>query len=240
MEKPVQNYLLEQQQYVREPLPDRHDDVQVGGEQGPHDAANRDRGVLQKDEGDSVPGQDGAADDPVDRGPAPAEVYKQFETAEGLHTREKMLMTDQDWFVHATDNGDFAVAKYNDGGGDGTVTATVEKEVDLTKVVENQGDVQVPAHIDEGGGQVEIKPAVDKEEEGGGDKPTPDDKETGKLVVLMTKLEGFGHEGGEGLAKCTRPLSCAFMLVGNAGKLGPRGRHQAHLTTAPWSEYNTG
>ena len=29
------------------------------------------------------------------------------------------------------------------------------------------------------------------------------------------------------LAKCTRPLSCAFMLV------GPRGRRQAHLTTAP-------
>ena len=74
---------------------------------------------------------------------------------------------------------------------------------------------------------------MDKEEEGGGDMPTPDDKETGKLVVLMTKQEGFGHEGGEGLAKCTRPLSRAFMLVGNAGKLGPRGRSQAHLTAAP-------
>ena len=217
MEKPVQNYLLEQQQYVREPLPDRHDDVQVGGEQDPHDAANRDRGVLQKDEGDSVPGQDGAADDPVERGPAPAEVYKQFETAEGLHTREKMLMTDQDWFVHAADNGDFAVAKYNDGGGDGTVTATVEKEVDLTKVVENQGDVQVPAHIDEGGGSM----------------PTSEDNDAERLDFMMTKSERFGHEREGGIAKCTRLHCCAFMLVGNAGKLGPRGRHEPHLTTAP-------
>ena len=49
-------------------------------------------------------------------------------------------------------------------------------------MIEDKGDVHVPAHIDEGGGSVEIKPAVDKEEEGGGDMPTPDDKETGKLV----------------------------------------------------------
>jgi hypothetical protein len=74
---------------------------------------------------------------------------------------------------------------------------------------------------------------VDEDEEGGGDVPTPDDKEAGKLGILMSKEEGFGHERGEGLAKCTRLLSCTFMLVGNAGKLGPRGRGQAHLTAAP-------
>jgi hypothetical protein len=78
---------------------------------------------------------------------------------------------------------------------------------------------------------VDTKPEVDKDEEGGGD--TPDDRKTVKLGNLMSKRECFGHESREGLAKCTRLLSCAFMLVGNAGNLGPRGRSQAHLTAAP-------
>ena len=143
-------------------------------------------------------------------------------------------MTKQDWSVHTAADGDFAVAEYNVTGGDGTVNA-VEKEV------EDLGDVPIPAHIDEGGGSILTpEPEVDKDEEGVGDEPTPDDKEAGKLVILMTKHECFGHERGEGIAKCTRQLSCAFMLVGNVGKLGPRGRRQAHLTTAPWSECNTG
>ena len=146
---------------------------------------------------------------------------------------DEMLMTNQDWFVHAADAGDFAVAKYNDGGGDDTVNATVEKEVDLTEVVGDQGDVQVQAHIDEGGGQVEIEPTVDKDEEGGGSMPTPEDNEARRLGILMTKSERFGHEREGGIAKCTRLHCCAFMLVGNASKLGPRGRREAHLTTAP-------
>jgi hypothetical protein len=192
-----------------------------------------DQGVPHANEGDGVPGQDGAADDPVDQGHAPAELTKQFGTAEGLHTMEEILMTKQDWFDHAAADGDVAVAKYEVARGDGIVNAPVEKVVDLTKVVEDQGDVHVSAHIDEGGGPVEIKPAVDKDEEGGGGIPTPEDREAGRLGIMMTKSERFGHERGGGIAKCTRLLCCAFMLVGNAGKLGPRGRSQAHLTAAP-------
>ena len=80
---------------------------------------------------------------------------------------------------------------------------------------------------------VETKPEVAEDEEDGGDIPTSDDKEAWKLGILMSKQECFGHERGGGIAKCTRLLCCAFMLVGNAGKLGPRGRGQAHLTAAP-------
>ena len=70
------------------------------------------------------------------------------------------------------------MAKYDVAGGDGTVNAPVEKEVDLTKVVEDQGDVHVPAHIDEGGGAIGMKPEVDKD---GGDLSTPEVKKDGKL-----------------------------------------------------------
>ena len=95
---------------------------------------------------------------------------------------------------------------------------------EVTVAEEEFEGVQVP---------VEIKPAVDKDEEGGGGIPTPEDREAGRLGIMMTKSERFGHERGGGIAKCTRLLCCAFMLVGNAGKLGPRGRGQAHLTAAP-------
>ena len=86
----------------------------------------------------------------------------------------------------------------------------------------------------------ETKPEVDEDEEGGGDIPTPDDKEAGKLGILMSNQECFGQERGGGIAKCTRLISCAFMLVVNAGKLGPRGRSQAHLPAATRSDNNTG
>ena len=46
---------------------------------------------------------------------------------------------------------------------------------------------------------VDTKPEVDKDEEGGGDIPTPDDKEAGKLEILMSKQECFGHERGGGI-----------------------------------------
>ena len=39
------------------------------------------------------------------------------------------------------------------------------------------------------------------DEEGGGELPIPDDREAGKLVVLMSKLECFGHMRGGGIAK---------------------------------------
>jgi hypothetical protein len=149
---------------------------------------------------------------------------------------EGILMTKQDWFVHAAPNEDVAVAKYDVAGGDGTVNAPVEKEVDLTKVVEDKGDVHVPAHSDEGGGAVKVKPGVDKD---GGDVPTPEDKKDGKLGNMMTKPERFAHGGGGGIAKSTRLCSCAFLLVVNAGKLGPRDRSQAQLTGATWSDNNT-
>ena len=74
-------------------------------------------------------------------------------------------------------------------------------------MVEDQGDVHVPAHIDEGGG--EIKPEVDTDQEGGGDVPTPDKEEAGKLGILMTKQKCFGHERGGGIAKSACG-NCAF------------------------------
>ena len=61
-------------------------------------------------------------------------------------------------------------------------------------MVEDQGDVHVPAHIDEGGGAIELKPEVDKD---GGDVSTPEDKKDGKLGNMMTKPERFAH-GGRG------------------------------------------
>jgi hypothetical protein len=91
--------------------------------------------------------------------------------------------------------------------GDGTVSAPVEKEVDLTKVVEDQGDVHVPAHIDEGGGAVEMKPEVDKD---GGDVSTPEDKKDGKLGNMMTKPERFAHGGGGGIAKSNAAMQLRF------------------------------
>jgi hypothetical protein len=111
-EKPFQISLLVQQKRVREPLRDQHDDIHEGGEQGIHDAADRDQGVPHNNEGDGVPGQDDAAE---------------------------ILMTKHDWIVHAAVDGDFAVPKYNVAGGDGNVDATVEKEIDLTKVIEDKG-----------------------------------------------------------------------------------------------------
>jgi hypothetical protein len=61
----------------------------VGGEQVLYVAADRDKGVLHNNEDDVVPGQDGAADDPIERGSAPAELTKQVGTAESLHTMEE-------------------------------------------------------------------------------------------------------------------------------------------------------
>ena len=49
----------------------------------------------------------------------------------------------------------------------------------------------------------ETKPEVDEDEEGGGDMPTPDDKEAGKLGILMSNQECFGQERGGGIAKST-------------------------------------
>ena len=56
---------------------------------------------------------------------------------------------------------------------------------------------------------VETKPEVEEDEEGGGDIPTPDDKEAGKLEILMTKQECCGHERGGGIAKSACG-NCAF------------------------------
>jgi hypothetical protein len=200
MRKPVKRSPSVQKKPVREPLPDRYGDVHVGGEQVLYVAADRDQGVLHYNEDDVVPGQDGAADDPIERGPAPAGLTKQVGTAESLYKMEESLMTKRDWFVYAAADGDFAVAQYNEAGGNGTVNATFEKAVDLTKVVEDQGDVHVPAHIDEGGGQGELNPAVDNDE-GGESIPTLEDKEAGRLGMLMTKRKCFGHERGGGIAK---------------------------------------
>ena len=102
-------------------------------------------------------------------------------------------MTKQDWFVHAAPNEDVAVAKYDVAGGDGTVNAPVEKGVDLTKVVEDQGDVHVPAHIDEGRGAVEIHEAEDmaRGDEVDNDVHTPVD-DGGGTVHVKTPVGGGG------------------------------------------------
>ena len=101
--------------------------------------------------------------------------------------------------------------------------ATVDEEVTVADEDVEGGGVQVP---------VEMGPEMDRDEEGGGDVTTPDDKEAGKLGITMTKQGCFAHGGEGGLANCMRLLSCTFMLVVNAGKLGPRGRRQAPLTAA--------
>ena len=129
-------------------------------------------------------------------------------------------------------------------GGD-AIHATVDVVGEVDVIKNNTSGDEIPVEGDEGAKlfktdtsgdgirvRVEIKPEVDADEEGGGDVPTPDDKEAGKLGIMMTKQGCFAHGGEGGLAKCTRLLSCAFMLVVNAGKLGPRGRRQAPLTAA--------
>jgi hypothetical protein len=83
--------------------------------------------------------------------------------------------------------------------------ATVDGEVTVAE--EEFEGVQVP---------VEIKPEVDKDEEGGGDVTTPDDKEAGKLGITMTKQGCFAHGGEGGGAKCMQLRSCNFLLVVNA------------------------
>jgi hypothetical protein len=229
-----------------------------------------------------------------------------FDEHDQVDDEAKILMAKHDWFVHATADEEVAVAKHSIAGGEGAVNAPVEKKVDMTKVVEDQGDVQVHyggavkdeegayviktntirdginVQVDDGaeltkivgtteglhtmekilmtdqdrfdhatideeitvakeefeGVQVtvEIEHELDNVNEGGGYIPTPDDKEAGKLGILMSEQECFGHERGGGIAKCTRLLSCAFMLVVNAGKLCPRGRRQAHLPAATCSD----
>ena len=63
-------------------------------------------------------------------------------------------MNKQDWFVHATADEEFDVAQYGIAGGEGAVNAPVEKKVNMTKVVEDQGDVQV--HGNDGGSAVKV------------------------------------------------------------------------------------
>ena len=69
---------------------------------------------------------------------------------------------------------------------------------------------------------------------------------TGRTGVVEDHLPvncqsvGLGAKVQRLLVKCTRLISCAFILVVNNGKLGPRGRSQAHLTAATRSYNNTG
>jgi hypothetical protein len=120
-----------------------------------------------------------------------AEFTKEIGTAACSRTMEEILMTKQDWFVHATADKEFAVAKYVIAGGEGAVNAPIEKEVDLTKVVEDQGDFHVPAHIDEGRGAVEIHEAEDMAmgDEVDNDVHTPVD-DGGGTVHVKTPVVG--------------------------------------------------
>ena len=146
-------------------------------------------------------GGNDAADDPNDRGSGlrdedtsddgiHAQVYDSVELTNQVGTAEGLLEMEMIMI--------FNLDRFDN--------ATVDDEVTMAE--EEFERVQVP---------VEIKHAVDKDEEGGGGIPTPEDKETGKLGIMMTKADKFGHERGGGIAKCTRLLCCVFMLVGNAG-----------------------
>ena len=181
--------------------------------------ARGDQGVPHAIEGDGISVQesgDGAADDPVDQGHGVCDdTSDDGICAQIVDTAELTKQVGKAGGLHTLER--IIMANLDRVG-----YATVDDEVIVAK--EEFEGVQVP---------VEIKPAVDKDEEEGGDIPTPEDREAGKLGIMMTKSEKFGHERGGGIAKCTRLLCCAFMLVGNAGKLGPRGRGQAHLTAAP-------
>jgi hypothetical protein len=219
MREPVKKSPPVQQKHVREPPPVRHDDVHEGGNLRHHDAADRDQGVPHAIEGDGISVQesgDGAADDPVDQGHGVCDdTSDDGICAQIVDTAELTKQVGKAGGLHTLER--IIMANLDRVG-----YATVDDEVIVAK--EEFEGIQVP---------VEIKPAVDKDEEEGGDIPTPEDREAGKLGIMMTKSEKFGHERGGGIAKCTRLLCCTFMLVGNAGKLGPRGRGQAHLTAAP-------
>jgi hypothetical protein len=246
MREPVKKSPPVKKKQVREVPPVRHDDVQDGGIlPNHHDDADQDRGAQHADDGDAAPGQEDGGDDAVcvqaDQGPGAIQSsrtvvrkpVKKSPPVQQKHVQESPPERHDD--VHeGGEQGHHDAADREQGvphanEGDGTVNAPVEKEVDLTKVVEDQGDVHVPAHIDEGGGAGEMKPEVDKD---GGDVPTPEDKKDGKLGIIMTKPERFAHGGGGGIAKSTRLCSCAFLLVVNTGKLGPRDRSQVHFTGA--------
>ena len=45
---------------------------------------------------------------------------------------------------------------------------------------------------------------MDKDEEGGGHVPTSEDKEAGKLGIMITKQGCFAHVGEGGVAECTQ------------------------------------
>ena len=99
--------------------------------------------------------------------------------------------------------------------------ATVDEEVAVAEDNFEGGGVQVP---------VEMGPEVDKDEEGGGDVPTPDDKEAGRLRIMMTKQECFAHGGEGGIAKSA--MAAPFFLVANAGQLRPRDVYQTHFASS--------
>jgi hypothetical protein len=157
-----------------------------------------------------------------------AELTKIEVTLAREEAENEFMMANQGCFAHGVDVvGEVAVIKNNTSGD----AIPVEDDEGAELIEENFEGVQV---------SVEIKPEEDKDEEGGGEVPTLDDKEGGRLGSMMTKQGCFAHGGEGGVAKSTQPRSCAFLLVVNAGKFGPHGRSQAHLTAATCSDNNTG
>ena len=86
----------------------------------------------------------------------------------------------------------------------------------MAKNVDNESDDLVP--VEEGS---KLTKMLDKL---GVTQTREDEKE-----FLMAKEDHFAHGGEEGLAKSTRLRSCAFLLIVNAGQIGPRGRSQSQL-----------
>jgi hypothetical protein len=169
MREPVKKSPSVQKTQVREVPPVRHGDVQERGSlPNHHDDADQDRGAQHADDGDAVPGQEDGGEDTVCVKKSPP-VWQKHVQEPPPDRHDNVHKGGEQCHYDVTDK-DQGVPLANEG--DGTVSAPVEKEVDLTKVVADKGDVHVPAHIDEGGGAIEMKPEVDKD---GGDVSTPED-----------------------------------------------------------------
>jgi hypothetical protein len=96
----------------------------------------------------------------------------------------------------------------DDDPSNGGICANVDDTAEGLPTIDD-GETMAEEEFEEVQVLVNTEPEVDKDEEGGGGVPTPDDREAGKLVVLMTKQECYGHVRGGGIAKSACG-NCAF------------------------------
>jgi hypothetical protein len=166
---------------------------------------------VQQDESDEgVPVQEGGGvgtiDDPADQGygvrdgdahdlgkDGPKKPPDEDNAGDGpVHTEGGDHVSDQ----ATVDDVGGAVSVQTEEGGEGAVNAPVEKEADITKVVDDKGDVHVPADIGEGGGAAEVTEEADiaKVDNGGAAQvPVPVDDTGGDDQVQVTIAASGGH-----------------------------------------------